>query len=68
MIKLPKAGANLQVLKVQVGLVLVGGLVSTMTVGDDGVKQVLEDLVGLLVTGDTAHSHDEGVTWRAKPS
>lgn len=53
---------HLQVLEVQVGLVLVGGLVSTVTVGDDWVKQLLEDLVGLLVTGDAAHGHDEGVT------
>lgn len=52
----------LQVLEVQVSLVLVGGLVSAMTVGDDGVKQLLEDLVGLLVSGDAAHGHDEGVT------
>ena len=52
----------LQVLEVQVGLVLVGGLVSTMTVGDDGVQQILEDLVGLLITGNAANGHDEGVT------
>lgn len=53
---------HLQVLEVQVGLVLVGGLVSTVTVGDDWVQQLLEDLVGLLVTSDAAHGHDEGVT------
>lgn len=53
---------HLQVLEVQVGLVLVGGLVSTMTVGDDWVQQVLEDLIGLLITSNAAHSHDEGVT------
>lgn len=52
----------LQVLEVHVGLVLVCGLVSTMTVGDDGVQQLLEDLVGLLITSDAANSHDEGVT------
>ena len=45
---------------------LVAGLVSTMTVGDDGVEEVLENLVGLLVTGDAAHSHDEGVSWRER--
>lgn len=56
--------ANLQVLKVQVSLVLVTGLVSTMTVRDDGVEQILEDLIGLLITSNTANSHDEGVTWR----
>lgn len=56
--------ANLQVLKVQVRLVLVTGLVSTMTVGNDGVKQIFEDLIGLFITSNTANSHDEGVTWR----
>lgn len=48
---------------------LVGGLVSTVTVGDDWVQQLLEDLVGLLVTSNTAHSHDEGVTcWMTQQS
>lgn len=61
----------LQVLKVQVSLVLVGGLVPAVTVGDDRVQQLLEDLVGLLVSGDAAHGHDEGVTlqkryWRIR--
>jgi len=45
--------------------VLVGGLVSAMTVGDDGVQQILEDLVALLVTSNATHGHDEGVAWRA---
>lgn len=53
---------HLQVLEVQVSLVLVGGLVSIMTVGDDGVQQFLEDLIGLLVTSNAANGHDEGVT------
>merc|ERR1712035_209770 len=53
---------TLQVLEVQIGLVLVSGLVSTMTVGDDGVKQILEDLIGLLITSNASNSHDEGVT------
>ena len=53
---------HLQVLEVQVSLVLVSWLVSTMTVRDDGVQQILEDLVGLLITSDAANSHDEGVT------
>lgn len=57
-----KTALYLQVLKVQVGPVLVSGLISTMTVRDDGVEQILEDLVGLLITSDTANSHDEGVT------
>ena len=52
----------LQVLEVQVSPVLVSGLVSTMTVGDDGVQQLLEDLIGLLITSDAANGHDEGVT------
>lgn len=56
--------SHLQVLEVQVGLVLVSWLVATVTVGDDGVQQILEDFVGLLITGDTADGHDEGVTWR----
>merc|ERR1719419_2243342 len=50
---------TLQVLEVQVGLVLVSGLVSTMTVRDDGVQQILEDLIGLLITSDTANSQDD---------
>ncbi len=42
---------------------LVGGLVSAVTVGDDGVQQILEELVGLLITSNAAHGHDEGVTF-----
>lgn len=56
--------AHLQVLEVQVSLVLVSGLVSTMAVADDWVKEILEHLVGLLITSNTANSHDEGVTWK----
>lgn len=52
----------LQVLKVEVGLVLVSCLVSTMAVGNDGVEEILEHVVGLLITGNTADGHDEGVT------
>lgn len=48
---------------VEVGLVLVGGFVAPVPVLDDGVKEVLENHVGLLVTSHTAHGHDEGVTW-----
>lgn len=47
---------------VEVGLMLVCGFVAAMAVLDDGVKQVLEDRVGLLIAGHTAHRHDEGVT------
>ena len=53
---------HLQVFIVQVSLVLVSWLVSTMTVRDDGVKQGLEDLIRLLITSDATNSHDEGVT------
>lgn len=56
------ASGYLQVLEVQVSLMLVGGLVSAMTVRDDWIKQLLEDLIGLLITSDAAHGHDEGVT------
>lgn len=48
---------------VEVSLVLVGGFVTPMPVLDDGVEEILEHLVGLLVTGHTAHGHDERVTW-----
>lgn len=58
--------SHLQVLKVQVSLVLVGGFVSTMTVRDDRVKQILEDLIGLLITSNTTNGHDEGVTLETK--
>lgn len=51
----------LQVVWVEVGLVLVCGFVSSMSVLDHGVQQLLEDLVCLLVSSDTAHGHDEGV-------
>lgn len=48
---------------VEVSLVLVGGFVAPMPVLDDGVEEILENGVGLLITGHTAHGHDEGVTW-----
>lgn len=47
---------------VEVGLMLVCGFEATMAVLDDGVKQVFEDRVGLLITGHTAYRHDKGVT------
>lgn len=56
--------AHLQIFEVQVSLVLVGGLVSTMAVTDDWVKEILENLIAFLITSNTANSHDEGVTWR----
>jgi len=58
-----KVVAALQVVEVQVGLVLVGGLVAAVAVLDDGVEQLLEHLVGLLVSGHAAHRHDERVAW-----
>jgi hypothetical protein len=54
--------SDLEVLVVEVGLMLVCGFVAAMAVLDDGIKQVLEDRVGLLIAGHTAHRHDEGVT------
>lgn len=47
---------------VEVGLMLVCGFEATMAVLDDGVKQVFEDSVGLLIAGHTADRHDERVT------
>lgn len=41
---------------------LVGGLIATMTVRNDGVEQLLEGFIGLLIPSHTADSHDEGVT------
>lgn len=55
--------ADLEVLMVEIGLVLVGGFVAPVPVLDDGVEEILENLVGLLVASHTAHGHDEGVTW-----
>lgn len=54
--------SNLEVLVVEVGLMLVCGFEATMAVLDDGVKQVLENSVGLLIAGHTADRHDERVT------
>jgi len=54
---------SLEVLGVQVGLVLRVFSVSAVTCVNDGVKKVSENFVGLLVTGDTADGHDEGVSW-----
>ena len=38
------------------------GAETVVTVGDDGVKEVLEKGVGLLVTGDGANSFDVWMT------
>lgn len=62
-----------KVIWVQIGLVFVWGLVSPVAVFDDGVQQLLEHLIRLLVSGHAAHCHDEGVAlnktgtgWRNK--
>lgn len=55
--------AALQVVGVEVGLVLVGGLIASVPVLNDGVKQLLEHVVRFLVAGHTAHGHDIGVAW-----
>lgn len=52
----------LQILEVEVSWVLVSGLVSTMTIGNDGVEEILEHHVRLLITGNATDGHDEGVT------
>lgn len=57
---------HLQVLPVQISLVLVSGLVATMTVRNDGVEELLEDLIGLLITSNTTNSHNKRMTWRQK--
>lgn len=51
---------------VEVGLMLVGGFVAPVPVLDDGVEEILEHHVALLVTGHAAHGHDEGVTWGSR--
>jgi len=48
---------------VEVSLVLGIRAISTMTLINYGVHEVLEDLVALLITSDTSDSHDERVTW-----
>ena len=52
----------LQVVGVQVRLVFVCWLVSSVAVLDHGVQQILEHLVRLLISGHAAHRHDERVT------
>jgi len=53
---------SLEVVGVQVGLVLGVLAVSVVTAVNDGVKKISEDLVGLLITGDAADGHDEGMS------
>lgn len=52
----------LQAFRVQVRLVFVCWFVSSVAVFDHWVQQIFEHLVSLLVSGDTAHRHDERVT------
>ena len=54
--------AYLKVVGVQVGLVLGILAVSGVTGVNDGVEHVSENLVGLLITGNTADGHDEGMS------
>jgi len=53
---------SLKVVGVQVGLVLGVLAKSVVTSLDDGVKKISEDLVGLLITGNSADGHDEGMS------
>jgi len=54
--------AALKVVGVQVGLVLGVLAVSVVTAVNDGVKKISENFVGLLITGDAADGHDEGMS------
>jgi len=54
--------AALKVVGVQVGLVLGVLAVSVVTAVNDGVKKISENLIGLLITGDAADGHDEGMS------
>merc|ERR1719342_632512 len=53
---------TLEVVGVQVGLVLGILAVSVVTAVNDGVKKISENLVGLLITGNAADGHDEGMS------
>merc|ERR1712168_699917 len=50
------------VIGVQVGLVLGVLAVSVVAAIDDGVKKISENFVGLLITGNTADGHGEGMS------
>jgi len=52
----------LEVVGVQVGLVLGVLAISVVTGVNDGVKKIGENFVGLLITGDAADGHDEGMS------
>lgn len=58
----PRLTFYLHVCWVEVGLVFVCGFVSSVSCLDHGVQQLFEDFVRLLVSGDAAHGHDEGVS------
>lgn len=51
----------LQVACIEVSLVFVTGFVSSMSVLNHRVHQLLEDLVCLLIASNATNSHDEGV-------
>merc|ERR1712088_421738 len=48
---------------VEVGLVLVGGLVAVVASLDDWVEELGKGLVGFFVTGNGTDGHDEGMAW-----
>lgn len=54
--------SSLQVVGVQVGLVLGILAVSAVATINDGVKKVSKNVVTLLITGNTADGHDEGMS------
>jgi len=53
---------SLEVVGVQVGLVLGILAVSVVTSVNDGVEKISENFVGLLITGNAADGHDEGMS------
>ena len=56
-----EGGVHLDLGGVEVGLVFVGLLVAVVSRLDDGIEQVRENLVRLLVSRYRADGHDEGV-------
>lgn len=58
-----KVVSALEVVWVQISLVLVCGFISTMAVLNDGVQELFEHIVCLLISGHAAHRHDERMSW-----
>lgn len=56
----------LEVVWVQVSLVRVCGFVSPVAVLNDGVQEIFEHFIRLLIASNTAHRHDERMTWNTK--